>query len=70
MVIIDETYFTKKKMSRGGFQGHYTLGNKTIIMGMVELDLATRRETGNMRLVVIPSTTKATFKKTIEAHVM
>ena len=70
VVIIDETYFTKKKVSRGGFQGRYTRGHKTIIMGMVELDLATRQETGNMRLITLPGTTKAIFKDAIEAHIL
>ena len=41
-VAIDETYFTRKKVARGGFQGRYSAGNKTIVLGMEELNLFTR----------------------------
>ena len=46
VVCIDETHFTRRRHTRGGFQGRFTAGHETIILGMVELDLATRRETG------------------------
>ena len=44
-------------------------GHETIILGMVELDLATRRETGRMRLLVIPDKKKVTLKCFIDEHV-
>ena len=36
------TYFTRRKVARGGFQGRYSAGNKTILLGMEELNLFTR----------------------------
>ena len=36
---------------------------------MVELDLETQRETGKLRLIVIPGTTKAIFLRTIREHI-
>ena len=68
-VCIDETYFTRKKIARGGFQGRYSVGHKTIVLGMVELNLMTRKTTGNVRLLVIPRTTKAMMQKMIKTHV-
>jgi len=37
---------------------------------MLELDLATRRSTGNVRLIVIPAASKAVLEQHIEAHVL
>lgn len=37
---------------------------------MLELDLATRRSTGNVRLIVIPAASKAVLKLHIEAHIL
>lgn len=68
-VCVDETFFTKKKKVRGGFTGRLTAGNKTIVLGMVEINLRTRTETGRMRLLVIPNRNKATLKRAIEEHV-
>eukprot|EP00973_Karenia_brevis_P022206 3056565-Karenia_brevis.AAC.1 len=45
-VIIDETFFTKKKVSKGGFQGRITGGHKVILMAGVEINLHTQAETG------------------------
>jgi hypothetical protein len=61
-VCIDETHFTRRRHTRGGFQGRFTAGHETIILGMVELDLATRRETGRIRLLVIPDKKKGHFE--------
>ena len=33
VVVVDETFFTKKKKNTGGFVGRTTLGHKTIVMG-------------------------------------
>eukprot|EP00969_Alexandrium_andersonii_P368389 15472787-Alexandrium_andersonii.AAC.1 len=70
VVCVDETYFTKKKKSRGGFAGRVTAGHKCIMLGMVELDLATRKETGNVRLLHIPNATARTLRKEICAHIV
>ena len=53
-VILDQTFFTKKKRARGGFGGRTTRGHETVVFGGVELHLPTRRETGRAFLVVIP----------------
>ena len=73
VVCIDETYFTKKKRSRGGFTGAVTIGHKTVVLGMLELDLETRTSTGNIRLIILPcagTPSKALLKKHIEQHVL
>ena len=46
VVVVDETFFTKKKKNTGGFVGRTTLGHKTIVMGFLELQLSTRKATG------------------------
>ena len=73
-VCIDETYFTKKKRCRGGWVGHVTLGHKTVVLGMCEIDLASRRCTGNVRLIVLQGCTgtpsAALLRKHIEEHVL
>ena len=53
VVVIDETFFTKKKTNTGGFVGRSTMGNKIIVMGFLELDLATRKATGACVLITI-----------------
>ena len=40
VVLVDETYITKKKRQRGGFQGRTTTGHKTIVLGFFELNIA------------------------------
>ena len=47
----DETFFTKKKKNKGGFFERTTQGHQTIIMGFLELDLATRTATGACVLI-------------------
>ena len=69
VVCIDETHFTSRRRNRGGFQGRWTRGHQTIILGMVELDLATRTETGRVRLIVIDNKKKVTLKGHIDANV-
>ncbi|CAE7880306.1 unnamed protein product [Symbiodinium necroappetens] len=54
VVVIDETFFTRKITNAGGFVGRSTMGNKTIVMGFLELDLAKQ----------------ATLKREIETHVL
>lgn len=53
MVCVDETFFVKKKRAKGGFSGR-TAGHKTLVMGFLELDLATRKATGACVLIEIP----------------
>lgn len=70
VVCVDETFFTKKKRAKGGFQGRYTVGHKTIVLGMTELYLDTRKETGNVRLLIIPDVKKQTLMSKITSHVV
>ena len=69
VVCVDETFFTKKRRTRGGFQGNPSAGTQTIILGMVELDLVTRTETGGVKLIVIPDRKKVTLKRFIEENI-
>ena len=70
VVVIDETFFTRKKTNAGGFVGRSTMGNKTIVMGFLELDLATRKATGACVLITIANRKQATLKREIETHVL
>ena len=54
IVVVDETYFTRRKRCKGGLGGRVTWGMKVSLLGMVELDMNTRKETGNIRLTIIP----------------
>ena len=65
---MDEIFFTKPKRSVGGFHGHPTAGSKTIVLGMMELDLATRKATGKCVLKVNPDRTQRTLKEEIQRH--
>ena len=69
-VCVDETYFTKPKTSRSGFRGAPTIGTQTIVLGMCEIDLNTRKCTGNIRLIIIPSPSKEVFRAEIRKHVL
>ena len=66
----DEIVFTKPKRSVGGFHGHPTAGSKTIVLGMMELDLATRKATGKCVLKVNPDRTQRTLKEEIQRHIV
>jgi hypothetical protein len=68
-VVLDQTFWTKRKRSRGGFGGRVTQGHETIVMGGVEIHLPTRTETGRVFLVLIPDLTRRTFEKVIRDHV-
>ena len=37
IVAVDETFVTRKKVNKGGFQGHVTAGHKTTVFGAAEL---------------------------------
>jgi len=70
IVAIDETFFTKRKRNRAGFGGRVREGHKVVVLGMIELDMATRRATGNIRLIEIPAANKRSIFREIIAHVM
>ena len=70
IVAVDETFFTTKKRSRGGFRGRETAGHATLVLGMIELDLHTRRATGRCLLQVIPNRTKRTLKRLLTQRIV
>ena len=70
VVCIDERFICKKKRSRGGFQGRSTSGTKQIILGMIELDLETRKATGRIFLSTIPDRSQKTLRKHIQKQVL
>ena len=70
VVCIDETFICKKKRAKGGFQARSTAGTKQIILGMIELDLATRKATGRIFLSEIPDRSKKTLRKHIQRQVV
>ena len=45
-VVVDETWFTKRKNCKSGFVGRQTLGQRTLIMGGAELNLHPRKQQG------------------------
>ena len=63
IVVVDETYFTRRKRCKGGLGGRVTWGMKVSLLGMVELDMNTRKETGNIRLTIIPWTNRYHLQK-------
>ncbi len=69
IVVINETYFTRKKRNAGGFCGRQTHGHKVIVLGIVELDLVIRKETGQFFLIEIPDVKKQTMIRQITKFV-
>ena len=67
VVLVDETYITKKKRQRGGFQGRTTTGHMTIVLGFFELNIAEepRRGTGRVFLIEIPNCKMSTIEAAI-----
>ena len=66
---VDETFFIKRKINCAGFLGHLSLGQKTCVVGMVELDLLTRKETGRIVLTQIPRVCRKHLEKAIRKHI-
>eukprot|EP00973_Karenia_brevis_P086132 11946080-Karenia_brevis.AAC.1 len=44
-------------------------GNKTCMLGIVELNMTTRKETGNNRLIEIPAPTRVQMEKHIKENI-
>ncbi|OLQ03247.1 hypothetical protein AK812_SmicGene13832 [Symbiodinium microadriaticum] len=70
LVAIDETWMTTKKRVRGGFRGRQTAGTKTSVLGMVEVNLASRRSTGRCLLLEIPDRKAKTLQTRVRNHVL
>jgi hypothetical protein len=71
VVLIDETFVTKKKRNKGGFQGRSTAGHTTIIIGFFELDISSepRVGTGRTLLIIVPDRTRKTIEEAIRRYV-
>ena len=70
LTCIDETWLTKKKRSKGGFQGRCIQGTKTIVLGIMEINFESRRATGNCIVLKIPDRSARTVKRFINTHVV
>ena len=68
-VAVDDTFFVKKKAAKGGFRGRATAGNKTIVMGFLEVNLETRKASGRCVLIEIPDRKAQTLKQKIKQYV-
>eukprot|EP00971_Amphidinium_carterae_P113569 2250236-Amphidinium_carterae.1 len=72
VVCTDETWFTKKKRNKGGFQGRTTLGQTVMDFGAVELQVledGRRQETGRVVLKVLQDRAAATIASIFAEHV-
>lgn len=69
IVVIDETYFTRRRRIRGSRFGRRTHGHCTCILAMVEIDMIHRRETGKVVMVRIAGPTKALIKEKVDQYV-
>ena len=70
VVIVDETFVTKRRKIAGlGEWGRRTAGHKTCILAAVELDLATRKLTGNSWMRVVDRRDRATIEPILRATV-
>ena len=72
VVCVDETYVTRRKTNRGGFQGRKTKGHRTIIMGAVELNQKgqPRRETGRGFLSILANKEADTFEAALRPRLL
>lgn len=65
IVCMDCTFFTKKKRSRSGFQGRTTAGHTVCVLGLVEIDMVTRKETGKAMLLQVPGEQKDPIRRAV-----
>ena len=71
VVSIDETFVTKKKRNKGGFQRRSSAGRTTIIIGFFELDISSepRVGTGRTLLIILHDRTRITIEGAIRRYV-
>jgi len=72
-VCVDGTYFTKRKTRGHGedvFLGRLTEGHTTCVLGLVEINLVTRKTTGNVRLIVVARENTAATEAAIRGNVI
>ena len=65
VVLVDESFLTRRKRNKGGLRGRTTQGHLTVIFGAVEMtknEDGTHKETGRAILRVIPN------KETLTDH--
>ena len=72
VVVIDESFITRRKRNRGGFMGRTTTGHTTVVFAALELLVqpdGSHKETGRAVLRVVPNKTTATLAKLIEKFI-
>ena len=72
VVVIDESFITRRKRNRRGFMGRTTTGHTTVVFAALELLVqpdGSHKETGRAVLRVVPNKTTATLAKLIEKFI-
>ena len=73
VVLVDESFLTRRKRNKGGFRGRTTQGHLTVIFGAVEMtknEDGTHKETGRAILRVIPNKETLTLARIIEKNIL
>ena len=73
VVLVDETFVTRKRRSRGGFQGRTTRGHVTCFFAALEMDILPcggLKETGRCVMQTIPNREATTLAPIISKHVL
>ena len=72
MVLVDETFLTRRKHNRGGFQGRITKGHTTVIFAAMEMSVmadGSHKETGRAILKVVPNKETETLAKIMKRYI-
>ena len=72
VVLVDESFLTRRKHNKGGFQGRRTKGHTTVIFAAVEMSVSadgTHKETGRAVLKVVPNKEAETLAKIMKRHI-
>ena len=72
MVLVDETFLTRRKHNRGGFQGRITKGHTTVIFAAMEMSVmadGSHKETGRAVLKVVPNKETETLAKIMKRYI-
>ena len=72
VVLVEESFLTRRKRNKGGFRGRTTQGHLTVIFGAVEMtknEDGTHKETGRAILRVIPNKETLTLARIVEKNI-
>ena len=69
VVLIDETFVTKRKVNRGQFLGRATMGHKTCIIAFLELDRTSRQYTVQTFVKIINNRRRPTIEALIKSKI-